>query len=130
MGEFQMMVWPAVTLIGFLFLTALVIAMGTQSTARYEQERRAQSTAGARHGATEAMGAGSGRQQGPRMSAPTGRRPAASDEASGTSGVPARSAGWPGGGHSQFAGVSRTVRSSDSSRSNCASTRGSSQRQK
>jgi hypothetical protein len=55
MGEFQMMVWPAVTLIGFLFLTALVIAMGTQSTARYEQERRAQSTAGARHAAAEAM---------------------------------------------------------------------------
>jgi len=30
-----MMVWPAVTLLGFLVLTALVIAMGTQSTARY-----------------------------------------------------------------------------------------------
>jgi hypothetical protein len=34
-----MMVWPALTLIGFLVLTALVIAMGTQSTARYERER-------------------------------------------------------------------------------------------
>jgi hypothetical protein len=34
-----MMVWPAVTLLGFLVLTALVIAMGTQSTARYERER-------------------------------------------------------------------------------------------
>ena len=36
-----MMVWPALTLIGFLVLTALVIAMGTQSTARYERERAA-----------------------------------------------------------------------------------------
>lgn len=37
-----MMVWPAVTLLGFLVLTALVIAMGTQSTARYEREREEQ----------------------------------------------------------------------------------------
>ena len=29
----------AVTLLGFLVLTALVIAMGTPSTARYERER-------------------------------------------------------------------------------------------
>ena len=36
-----MVMWPAVTLVGFLVLTALVIAMGTQSTARYEAERRA-----------------------------------------------------------------------------------------
>ena len=35
-----MMMWPAVTLLGFLVLTALVIAMGTQSTARYEAEQR------------------------------------------------------------------------------------------
>ena len=48
-----MMVWPAVTLLGFLLLTALVIAMGTQSTARYEQEKRAASPAAA------------GRQSGP-----------------------------------------------------------------
>jgi hypothetical protein len=34
-------VWPAVTLLGFLVLTALVIAMGTRSTARYEAERAA-----------------------------------------------------------------------------------------
>ena len=40
-----MMVWPALTLIGFLVLTALVIAMGTQSTARYERERTERSTA-------------------------------------------------------------------------------------
>ena len=31
---------PAVLLLGFLVLTALVIAMGTRSTARYEQELR------------------------------------------------------------------------------------------
>jgi hypothetical protein len=36
-----MVLWPAVTLIGFLVLTALVIAMGTSSTARYEREQRA-----------------------------------------------------------------------------------------
>lgn len=34
-----MVLWPAVTLVGFLMLTALVIAMGTRSTARYEAER-------------------------------------------------------------------------------------------
>lgn len=36
-----MVVWPAVTLLGFLVLTALVITMGTQSTARYEAEKQA-----------------------------------------------------------------------------------------
>lgn len=36
-----MMMWPTLTLIGFLVLTALVIAMGTSSTARYEQEQQA-----------------------------------------------------------------------------------------
>jgi hypothetical protein len=40
-GENKMMLWPTVTLLGFLVLTALVIAMGTQSTARYEREKRA-----------------------------------------------------------------------------------------
>jgi hypothetical protein len=59
MGEFQMMLWPAVTLLGFLVLTALVIAMGTQSTARYEREKRAgQSTVG-RHTVAEPVGAAS-----------------------------------------------------------------------
>jgi hypothetical protein len=50
-----MMLWPAVTLIGFLVLTALVIAMGTRSTARYEAER-AEATAGHLH-AAEPVGA-------------------------------------------------------------------------
>jgi len=36
-----MVLWPAVSLIGFLVLTALVIALGTRSTARYEREQRA-----------------------------------------------------------------------------------------
>jgi hypothetical protein len=36
-----MVLWPAVSLIGFLVLTAFVIAMGTRSTARYEREREA-----------------------------------------------------------------------------------------
>jgi hypothetical protein len=35
-----MMLWPAVTLLGFLFLTAVVIVMGAQTTARYEAEQR------------------------------------------------------------------------------------------
>ena len=51
-----MMVWPALTLLGFLVLTALVIAMGTQSTARYEREREQRSTSSLPAGA-EAMGA-------------------------------------------------------------------------
>jgi hypothetical protein len=36
-----MVMWPTVTLLGFLVLTALVIAMGTRSTARYEAEKQA-----------------------------------------------------------------------------------------
>ncbi|WP_158544782.1 hypothetical protein [Blastococcus sp. TF02-09] len=52
-----MVMWPAVTLIGFLVLTALVVAMGMQSTARYERER-AEGTAGARHASPEPVGAG------------------------------------------------------------------------
>jgi len=50
-----MMLWPAVTLLGFLVLTALVIAMGTRSTARYEAER-AEGHPGSRH-AAEPVGA-------------------------------------------------------------------------
>lgn len=34
-----MILWPMVALVGFLVLTAFVIAMGTRSTARYEAER-------------------------------------------------------------------------------------------
>ena len=52
-----MMLWPAVTLLGFLVLTALVIAMGTQSTARYEREKRAERPSPARHPVTEPVGA-------------------------------------------------------------------------
>lgn len=51
-----MVMWPAVTLLGFLMLTALVIVMGTQSTARYERER-AERTSGARHATAEPVGA-------------------------------------------------------------------------
>jgi multisubunit Na+/H+ antiporter MnhC subunit len=49
-----MVLWPAVTLLGFLILTALVIAMGTQSTARYERER-AERTASPRQVTPEAV---------------------------------------------------------------------------
>ena len=53
-----MMMWPAVTLLGFLVLTVLVIAMGTQSTARYEREQRAASRASAgRPAAPDTVGA-------------------------------------------------------------------------
>ena len=51
-----MMVWPAVTLLGFLVLTALVIAMGTQSTARYERERE-ERAAGSMPAGAETVGA-------------------------------------------------------------------------
>jgi hypothetical protein len=56
MGEYLMMLWPAVTLIGFLVLTAFVIAMGTQSTARYEREQRAATPSSGRS-AAEPVGA-------------------------------------------------------------------------
>jgi len=52
-----MMMWPAVTLLGFLVLTALVIAMGTRSTARYERELRAEEPTGARNAVAEPVGA-------------------------------------------------------------------------
>ena len=51
-----MVLWPAVTLLGFLLLTALVIVMGTQSTARYEAEKQA-ADAPRRHTAADAVGA-------------------------------------------------------------------------
>jgi hypothetical protein len=52
-----MVLWPAVTLLGFLMLTALVIAMGTQSTARYEAEKEAASPPRTRSAAAETVGA-------------------------------------------------------------------------
>ena len=48
-----MMMWPTVTLLGFLVLTALVIAMGTRSTARYEREQRAERASTGRHTVAE-----------------------------------------------------------------------------
>ena len=47
-----MVLWPAVTLLGFLVLTALVIGLGTSSTARYEQEQRAAKAVPARPATT------------------------------------------------------------------------------
>jgi hypothetical protein len=47
-----MVLWPAVTLVGFLVLTALVIAMGASSTARYEREKRAANAVAARPATT------------------------------------------------------------------------------
>lgn len=52
-----MVMWPALTLIGFLVLTALVVAMGMQSTARYEREKLSTPTSPARQTAGEPVGA-------------------------------------------------------------------------
>ena len=54
-----MVLWPAVTLIGFIVLTALVIALGGQSTARYEREKQAAATGrpATPHRAAEPVGA-------------------------------------------------------------------------
>jgi hypothetical protein len=54
MGEY-MILWPAVTLVGFLLLTVLVVAMGMQSTARYEAERAEGAPSGSRQPGAEAM---------------------------------------------------------------------------
>ena len=48
-----MMMWPAVLLLGFLVLTALVIAMGTHTTARYEREQRAERPTAGRNSIAE-----------------------------------------------------------------------------
>ncbi|MGY1772749.1 hypothetical protein [Blastococcus sp. SYSU D00813] len=40
-GEEVLLLWPAVTLLGFLLLAALVVALGRGSTAQYEFERNA-----------------------------------------------------------------------------------------
>jgi NADH:ubiquinone oxidoreductase subunit 6 (subunit J) len=50
-----MILWPLAALVGFLALTALVIAMGTSSTARYEAERQLATDTPA--GPAEAVGA-------------------------------------------------------------------------
>ena len=50
-----MILWPTVTLVGFLLLTVLVIAMGMQSTARYERERAEGTPSGSRQSPAEAM---------------------------------------------------------------------------
>ena len=53
-----MVMWPALTLIGFVLLTALVVAMGMQSTARYERELEdGRPAAPQGHGAGEPVGA-------------------------------------------------------------------------
>ena len=52
-----MMFWPAVTLLGFLVLTGLVIVMGSSSTARYEREQRAASAPRAAQAAHEPVAA-------------------------------------------------------------------------
>jgi hypothetical protein len=56
-GNNQMVLWPAVALLGFMVLTGLVILMGTSTTARYEREQRAAAAAAAPTTAGEAVGA-------------------------------------------------------------------------
>jgi hypothetical protein len=55
-----MVMWPALTLIGFVLLTALVVAMGMRSTARYELEKHTASMTGGRQSAAEPVGATTG----------------------------------------------------------------------
>ena len=50
-----MVMWPALTLIGFVLLTALVVTMGMSSTARYEREQRTAGTSRQHNG--DAVGA-------------------------------------------------------------------------
>jgi hypothetical protein len=57
LGDLVMVMWPALTLIGFVLLTALVVAMGMQSTARYEREQRTTSTGSGMQSAGEPVGA-------------------------------------------------------------------------
>jgi hypothetical protein len=56
MGDLSMVLWPALTLIGFVLLTAFVVAMGMQSTARYEREQRSMPAGGSRSTAAEPVG--------------------------------------------------------------------------
>ena len=48
-----MVMWPALTLLGFLVLTGLVVAMGMQSTSRWEAEKQAASSTRTRSTAAE-----------------------------------------------------------------------------
>jgi len=57
MGELSMVMWPALTLIGFVLLTAFVVAMGMSSTARYEREKTTMAPQPARQPAAEPVGA-------------------------------------------------------------------------
>jgi hypothetical protein len=57
MGDLSMVMWPALTVIGFVLLTAFVVAMGMQSTARYERERQTTSVPTGRQSAAEPVGA-------------------------------------------------------------------------
>ena len=52
-----MVMWPALTLIGFVVLTALVVAMGMASTARYEREKVSTPSSPARQAAGDPVGA-------------------------------------------------------------------------
>ena len=54
-----MLLVPAMTLLGFLLLTAMVIAMGATTTARYEREQLAERTPGGRNAVPEPVGAAS-----------------------------------------------------------------------
>jgi hypothetical protein len=57
MGDLSMVMWPALTLIGFVLLTGLVVAMGMSSTARYEREQRTAPAGRNRQPAADPVGA-------------------------------------------------------------------------
>ena len=52
-----MLLWPAMTLLGFLVLTAMVIAMGATTTARYEREQLAERTPAGRNAVPDPVSA-------------------------------------------------------------------------
>ena len=119
-GEEQMMMLPAVTLLGFLVLTALVIAMGT---------RPPPATSGSCAPSSPPVGATPSPSRWVRSppdrtaTTSTTAAPLPPSERAGRCHVRVTS-------QSQAGGVSSTVRSSDSSRSSWTCTFGSSQRQK
>src|SRR3954453_23314752 len=66
------LLWPMVTVLGFLALTGVVVALGASSTARYEFERN-----GAREQRPAGKPATSAHPAGRRVAAPTSDAPAA-----------------------------------------------------
>ena len=70
-----MLLWPTITALGFAALIAVVIALGTRSTARYEAEReRAGGLASRRSRRLPEVGSVAGRVEGGRPDRTAGPR--------------------------------------------------------